>query len=181
MIEDFENKEVRSSGELWSEICSSLPGATVDEEPSQDVNSSHFTDSFQPASHVGLHTNGLSKGTCTHSSGANWEPMEDSEIYIASLGRLCMDVDLSIPACFPRYPGCLSFLCLPVTFFFFLDQMCFRDRRDLGLCTFSQLQYLIMYHELCAPIAQENCPNSCVTDALTRKCSQILKRGCRHD
>lgn len=82
MIDDFENQEVRSSGELWSEICSSLPevqgGATQE-------NNTQFKDSFQPAAEVGVHFSGQSNGTSTCSSSAKWEPMEDSEIYIASL------------------------------------------------------------------------------------------------
>lgn len=81
MIDNFENKEARSSGELWSEICSSLP----EDQPSQGSNP-QFTDSFQPASHVEVQLNGQSNGTSAISPTANWEPMEDSEIYIASLG-----------------------------------------------------------------------------------------------
>lgn len=80
MVDDFEGQEPRSSGELWSEICSSLPG--VGEEVAVD-NNTEFSDSFQPAQPI--HLNGHSNGTTTSSSGAQWEPMEDSEIYIASL------------------------------------------------------------------------------------------------
>lgn len=83
MVDDFEGQEVRSSGELWSEICSSLP-ETGDEGAAE--NSTEFKDSFQPAVQVGVQeVNGQSNGTNTSSSSAKWEPMEDSEIYIASL------------------------------------------------------------------------------------------------
>ncbi|XP_056152089.1 coiled-coil domain-containing protein 32 isoform X1 [Lampris incognitus] len=83
MIDDFDNKkEARSSGELWSEICSSLPEA---QEQAFQENGAQFTDSFQPASQVRVQFNGQSDGTTTSSSSAKWEPMEDSEIYIASL------------------------------------------------------------------------------------------------
>lgn len=82
MVDDFEGQEVRSSGELWSEICSSLPevqaGGALE-------NNTQFKDSFQPAAQVGVQVNGQSNGTNTSSSSAKWEPMEDSEIYIASL------------------------------------------------------------------------------------------------
>lgn len=81
MVDDFEGQEPRSSGELWSEICSSLP--EVGEEAVVD-NNTEFSDSFQPAQP--LHHNGHFNGTNASSSGAQWEPMEDSEIYIASLG-----------------------------------------------------------------------------------------------
>lgn len=83
MLDDFEGQEVRSSGELWSEICSSLP---VGREESAVGNNTEFRDSFQPAAPVGPQVNGQSNGTDTSSSTAKWEPMEDSEIYIASLG-----------------------------------------------------------------------------------------------
>lgn len=82
MVDDFEDQEVRSSGELWSEICSSLP--EVQAEGALE-NNTQFKDSFQPAAQVGVQVNGQSNGTNTSSSSAQWEPMEDSEIYIASL------------------------------------------------------------------------------------------------
>lgn len=84
MVDDFESQEVRSSGELWSEICSSLPEVRAEATPE---NNTEFKDSFQPAAQVGVQVNGQSNGThnVTSSSGDKWEPMEDSEIYIASL------------------------------------------------------------------------------------------------
>ncbi|XP_049917514.1 coiled-coil domain-containing protein 32 [Epinephelus moara] len=84
MIDDFESREVRSSGELWTEICSSLPGTQAEATP--EINS-EFKDSFQPAAPVPVpvQVNGQSNGTNNSSSSAKWEPMEDSEIYIASL------------------------------------------------------------------------------------------------
>lgn len=84
MVDDFAVEEVRSSGELWSEICSSLP--EVREEASDEKNP-EFTDSFQPAAAaVGEQVRGRRDETNTTSSTAKWEPMEDSDIYIASLG-----------------------------------------------------------------------------------------------
>lgn len=79
MVDDFESQEVRTSGELWSEICSGLPGERGEAAPE---NNTEFKDSFQPGEQV----NGQSHGTNASSSSAKWEPMEDSEIYIASLG-----------------------------------------------------------------------------------------------
>ncbi|XP_053192304.1 coiled-coil domain-containing protein 32 [Scomber japonicus] len=83
MIDDFETKEVLTSGELWSQICSSLP--EVQAETTPENNNTEFNDSFQPAAQVGVQVNGQSNGTNGNSPGAKWEPMEDSEIYIASL------------------------------------------------------------------------------------------------
>ncbi|KAM4541709.1 coiled-coil domain-containing protein 32 isoform 1-T1 [Odontesthes bonariensis] len=81
MIEDFESQEVRSSGELWSEICSCLPEMQAVAAPEISTD---FTDSFRPATQ-GVQLHGPANGANTDSPGANWEPMEDSEIYIASL------------------------------------------------------------------------------------------------
>ncbi|CAK6956956.1 coiled-coil domain-containing protein 32 [Scomber scombrus] len=82
MIDDFETKEALTSGELWSQICSSLPGVQAEATP--ENNNTEFNDSFQPAAQVGVQVNGQSNGNSS-SPGAKWEPMEDSEIYIASL------------------------------------------------------------------------------------------------
>lgn len=79
MVDDFAVQEVRSSGELWSEICSSLP--EVRDEASEEKKT-EFKDCFQPAAPV----NGQWDRTNTSPTTAKWEPMEDSEIYIASLG-----------------------------------------------------------------------------------------------
>ncbi|XP_028251288.1 coiled-coil domain-containing protein 32 [Parambassis ranga] len=81
MIDDFENQEVRSSGELWSEICSTLPEVQTETTPE---NSTEFKDSFHPAA-IGVQANGQANGANTTLCSAKWEPMEDSEIYIASL------------------------------------------------------------------------------------------------
>ncbi|XP_026194785.1 coiled-coil domain-containing protein 32 [Anabas testudineus] len=79
MIDDFESQEVRSSGDLWSEICSSLP------EVQPPENNTDFKDSFQPETQVGPLVNGQSNGSTTGSPSAKWEPMEDSQVYLASL------------------------------------------------------------------------------------------------
>ncbi|KAM9777842.1 coiled-coil domain-containing protein 32 [Neosynchiropus ocellatus] len=75
MLDDFENKDVRTSVELWSQICSSLPEITPDETLESQTE---FKDSFHPSTPA-------SNGADTNPSSAKWEPMEDSEIYIASL------------------------------------------------------------------------------------------------
>lgn len=71
MIDDSETHVVRSSGDLWSEICSSLP-------QSQELDG-QFTDSFQPSQ-------GSPQPNFPRASFSPWEPMADSEVYIASLG-----------------------------------------------------------------------------------------------
>lgn len=92
MIEDFENQEeeVRSSGELWSEICSSLPEVQSETGPEEDTTD--FTDSFRPATQQGAQSNGQANGTRTSSPRAEWKPMEDSEVYIAGLGMPLVSV-----------------------------------------------------------------------------------------
>lgn len=79
MIDDFENKDARSSGELWSEICSSLPKP---QEEGQD-GKAEFTDSFQPAPPSNTQLNGASSNPAVPTGP--WEPMADSEMYLASL------------------------------------------------------------------------------------------------
>lgn len=79
MVDDFEGGEVRSSGELWSEICSSLPQAQNGNPADSDPD---FSDSFQPGT---VQSNGQTHGASPCPPGAKWEPMEDSEMYIASL------------------------------------------------------------------------------------------------
>ncbi|XP_058472175.1 coiled-coil domain-containing protein 32 isoform X2 [Solea solea] len=79
MTDDFERQDARSSGELWTEICSSLPEAVPE-------NNTEFRDSFQPTEQVEVVVSGQNNGThISSSSDDKWEPMEDSEIYIASL------------------------------------------------------------------------------------------------
>lgn len=80
MIDDFETHVVRSSGDLWSEVCSSLP------QP-QELNDGQFTDSFQPSSQESPQPNS------PRASLNPWEPMADSEVYIASLGTENMTFD----------------------------------------------------------------------------------------
>ncbi|XP_077588123.1 coiled-coil domain-containing protein 32 [Stigmatopora nigra] len=81
MIDDFEKQEVRSSVDLWSQICGpNLPEMRT--EPSPE-NSPDFQDSFQP---MGGQCNGQLNGMSTTSvPSAEWAPMDDSETYIASL------------------------------------------------------------------------------------------------
>ncbi|XP_061599945.1 coiled-coil domain-containing protein 32 [Cololabis saira] len=82
MIDDFEAPEVRSSGELWSEICPALPELRAGAAPALRPD---FTDAFRPDPLSGGVVNGHTHRTDPSSSSAKWEPMEDSEIYIASL------------------------------------------------------------------------------------------------
>ncbi|XP_037096607.1 coiled-coil domain-containing protein 32 [Syngnathus acus] len=81
MIDDFEKQELRSSGELWSQICGpSQPGIQVEISPN---NNTVFHDSFQPVARQGNDQSNKTHATAFPS--AQWEPMEDSETYIASL------------------------------------------------------------------------------------------------
>lgn len=73
MIDDFETHAARSSGDLWSEVCSSLP------EP-REQHGGQFTDSFEPSSPGDPHTD-----SPRAANFSPWEPMADSEVYIAGL------------------------------------------------------------------------------------------------
>ncbi|RXM92435.1 hypothetical protein EOD39_20130 [Acipenser ruthenus] len=63
MIDSLESRLARSSGELWSEICSGLPAPEGE---------GVFADSFQPQQ-------------ASLSDSSPWAPMADSEVYLASL------------------------------------------------------------------------------------------------
>uniref|UniRef100_A0A3Q2P336 Coiled-coil domain containing 32 n=1 Tax=Fundulus heteroclitus TaxID=8078 RepID=A0A3Q2P336_FUNHE len=77
MVDNFDGQEVQSSGELWSQICSSLP------EVQAPQSSPDFTDSFRPAAQHEVQASAPVNRTNT--SSAQWKPMEDSESYLASL------------------------------------------------------------------------------------------------
>ncbi|XP_015234695.1 PREDICTED: uncharacterized protein C15orf57 homolog [Cyprinodon variegatus] len=79
MVDDFDDQEVQSSGELWSKICSSLPEVQALE------STPDFTDSFHPAAHPEVQASAQVNGTNTGSPSAQWAPMDDSESYLASL------------------------------------------------------------------------------------------------
>ncbi|GAA6108673.1 coiled-coil domain-containing protein 32 isoform X3 [Tachysurus ichikawai] len=78
MTDDSEGVEIRSSGDLWSEICSDLP-----EPMEHGTTDEHFTDSFQPQCPVSNQSSFIPPSNLTSSS--QWEPMADSAVYIASL------------------------------------------------------------------------------------------------
>ncbi|XP_060736073.1 coiled-coil domain-containing protein 32 isoform X1 [Tachysurus vachellii] len=78
MTDDSEGVEIRSSGDLWSEICSDLP-----EPVEHGTTDEHFTDSFQPQCPVSNQSSFIPPSNLMSSS--QWEPMADSAVYIASL------------------------------------------------------------------------------------------------
>ncbi|CAL8286928.1 unnamed protein product [Lota lota] len=83
-MDDFGVQEVRSSGELWSDICSTLP--EVNDEVSTQETNTRFPDSFKPSSQVNGQSNGQTADVQSpNGTSTKWEPMDDSEIYIASL------------------------------------------------------------------------------------------------
>ncbi|KAK6481524.1 coiled-coil domain-containing protein 32-like [Huso huso] len=70
MIDSLESRLARSSGELWSEICSGLPAPEGE---------GVFADSFQPQQAS------LSDSSSGVLNSSPWAPMADSEVYLASL------------------------------------------------------------------------------------------------
>uniref|UniRef100_W5NC02 Coiled-coil domain containing 32 n=2 Tax=Lepisosteus oculatus TaxID=7918 RepID=W5NC02_LEPOC len=79
MIDSLETQRPRSSGDLWSEICSGLPGHEAGGQAGAE-----FTDSFEPQPHENLQ-HPVANGTEDAPSPSAWAPMADSEVYIASL------------------------------------------------------------------------------------------------
>ncbi|XP_021258120.1 uncharacterized protein C15orf57 homolog [Numida meleagris] len=83
MIESVDSVVTRPSEDLWAEICSCLP------HPDQKDASEAFTDSF-----LDSYANGGSQGNGVPSQ-ANpkpWVPLNDSEVYLASLERRLMRI-----------------------------------------------------------------------------------------
>ncbi|NXH20226.1 CCD32 protein, partial [Bucco capensis] len=85
MIESVDSVVTRSSEDLWAEICSCLP------HPDQKDASDAFTDSFMDS-----YADGRSQGTGSDSSSQTnlkpWAPLNDSEVYLASLERRLMRI-----------------------------------------------------------------------------------------
>eukprot|EP00076_Gallus_gallus_P003246 NP_001186460.1 coiled-coil domain-containing protein 32 [Gallus gallus] len=84
MIESVDSVVTRPSEDLWAEICSCLP------RPDQkDDVSEAFTDSF-----LDSYTNGGSQGNGVPSqpNPKPWAPLNDSEVYLASLERRLMRI-----------------------------------------------------------------------------------------
>lgn len=80
MIESVDSVVTRSSEDLWAEICSCLP------HPDQKDASDAFTDSFMDS-----YADGGSQGSGSDGSSQTqlkpWAPLNDSEVYLASLGE----------------------------------------------------------------------------------------------
>ncbi|XP_054027545.1 coiled-coil domain-containing protein 32 [Dryobates pubescens] len=85
MIESVDSVGSRSSEDLWAEICSCLP------HPDQKDASAAFTDSFLDSC-----ADGGSQGNGSDGSSQNslkpWAPLNDSEVYLASLERRLMRI-----------------------------------------------------------------------------------------
>ncbi|XP_069064678.1 coiled-coil domain-containing protein 32 [Pleurodeles waltl] len=87
MIESIESAVTRPGQEVWAEICSSLPNPE-----SQDVTNELFADSFTASSEEtqsDFNTAPLSETSTPglHNGLKPWAPLQDSEIYLASLER----------------------------------------------------------------------------------------------
>uniref|UniRef100_A0A8C9FA78 Coiled-coil domain containing 32 n=1 Tax=Pavo cristatus TaxID=9049 RepID=A0A8C9FA78_PAVCR len=83
MIESVDSVVTRPSEDLWAEICSCLP------HPDQKDASEAFTDSF-----LDSYTNGGSQdnGVPSQPNPKPWAPLNDSEVYLASLERRLMRI-----------------------------------------------------------------------------------------
>lgn len=80
MMESVDSVVARSSEDLWAEICSCLP------RPEQKDATDAFTDSFMDS-----YAEGGSQGRGSDASSQTavkpWAPLNDSEVYLASLGE----------------------------------------------------------------------------------------------
>lgn len=80
MIESVDAAVARSSEDLWAEICSCLP------RPELQDDSDAFTDSFTDAYADGASQSNVSGGS-SQTNLKPWAPLNDSEVYLASLGE----------------------------------------------------------------------------------------------
>ncbi|KFP70695.1 PREDICTED: uncharacterized protein C15orf57 homolog [Acanthisitta chloris] len=85
MIESVDSVVTRSSEDLWAEICSCLP------HPEQKDTSNAFTDSFMDSYSEGGSQGSTSDGS-SQTSLKPWAPLNDSEVYLASLERRLMRI-----------------------------------------------------------------------------------------
>ncbi|NWV84406.1 CCD32 protein, partial [Dasyornis broadbenti] len=81
MIENVDSVVTRSSEDLWAEICSCLP------HPEPKDTGDAFTDSFMDSYAEGSESGGSSQPTLKP-----WAPLNDSEVYLASLERRLMRI-----------------------------------------------------------------------------------------
>ena len=82
MFESVDSTTTRSGPDLWAEICSCLP------HPDQEDGASNaFSDSFMDSYPVGT---GQREAPHFPEQPAikPWAPLQDSEVYLASLGKL---------------------------------------------------------------------------------------------
>lgn len=80
MIESVDSVVTRSSADLWAEICACLP------HPEQKDAGDAFTDSFVDACADGGSRGSESEGS-SQTNLKPWAPLNDSEVYLASLGE----------------------------------------------------------------------------------------------
>lgn len=76
MIESVDSAVPRSSEDLWAEICSCLP------HPEHKEAGDAFTDSFMDS-----YAEGSGSGGSSQPALKPWAPLNDSEVYLASLGE----------------------------------------------------------------------------------------------
>ncbi|NWX17598.1 CCD32 protein, partial [Aegotheles bennettii] len=85
MIESVDSVVTRPGEDLWAEICSCLP------HPDQKDTSEAFTDSFLDSC-AGGGGQGSGSARSPQSSLKPWAPLNDSEVYLASLERRLMRI-----------------------------------------------------------------------------------------
>ncbi|XP_025971318.1 coiled-coil domain-containing protein 32 [Dromaius novaehollandiae] len=85
MIESVDSVVTRSGEDLWAEICSCLP--CPDQKDAGNAFTDSFADSYAEGGSLGDASNGSSQA-----NPKPWAPLNDSEIYLASLERRLMRI-----------------------------------------------------------------------------------------
>uniref|UniRef100_A0A8C3J6V7 Coiled-coil domain containing 32 n=1 Tax=Calidris pygmaea TaxID=425635 RepID=A0A8C3J6V7_9CHAR len=85
MIESVDSVVARSGEDLWAEICACLP------HPEQKDGTDTFTDSFTD-SYAEAGSQGRGSDAPSQTSPKPWAPLNDSEVYLASLERRLMRI-----------------------------------------------------------------------------------------
>lgn len=110
MFESVDTPATRSGRDLWAEICPCLPNP--DQE---DAANNAFSDSFVDSHRAG---GGQREAASFPVQPAvkPWAPLQDSEVYLASLGKLHL-ADLSLSQKLVVWGSMLKFLYIKPDFF----------------------------------------------------------------
>lgn len=81
MFESIDSTAAKSGLDLWAEICSCLPNPDQ-EDGANNAFSDSFLDSYPPGT-----GQGETPDFAAQAALKPWAPLQDSEVYLASLGK----------------------------------------------------------------------------------------------